>query len=311
MEGKALAFRQVSTTPTISVIMTNKNSARTLEKCLQSILAQKLLKATEIVIVDAGSSDASQDIIKRYADEGVRLIIEKDIPPGPGEVLAAQEAKGEFLAMTNPDAYVPPDWLELCYKRWLLGYDIVGGIKINGGDEYNFAWTTLPPKNSVEDIRLETGLTTMNMFIKKSKLFELPLTNILDSRDVEIALRAKSIGLKLLIDPNIKVIHDHPLKSVAGLFRKSAAYTTRHIKIVKGLNGRMMIGGRSGIGFSLSQIVSDFLLIEAVKTFSVSRPMMEKAGVKTNALRFVILRAVFNMGQFYGFFRGLVSLRED
>lgn len=297
--------------PSISVVMTNKNSARTLDKCIQCILGQTSLKPIEIVIVDAGSSDGSQEIMKKYKDEGVRMIIRPNIPPGPGETLAAKEAIGEFLAMTNPDAYVPENWLELSYKKWLLGYDIVGGIKINGGDEYNFAWTTMPPDHPLEEIQLESGLTTMSMFIKKSTLFALPMTNILDSRDVEIALKAKSIGLRFAICPEIKVVHDHPLKNIAGLFRKSASYTTRHINIVKGLNGKMMIGGKSGINFSLRQIIEDFLLIEAVKTYPVSRPMMMKAGIRVSMVRFVVLRAVFNMGQFYGFFRGLVSRKPE
>jgi glycosyltransferase involved in cell wall biosynthesis len=303
MEGNHIAFNQ----PTISVVMTNKNSARTLERCIESILDQTSVKAMEIVIVDADSKDGSQEIIRKYSDRGVRLIVRPNIPPGPGEMLAAQEAQGEFLATTNPDAYVPSDWLEKCYKRWQLGYDIVGGVKINGGDEYNFAWTTLPSEHPIETILPDMGLTTMSMFIKKSVLLNLPMTNILDSRDVELALRAKSFGIKLIIDPDIQVIHDHPLKSVVGLFRKSASYTTRHMNIVKGLNGRMMIGGKSGVGFSLSQIVSDFLLIEAVRTYFASIPMMEKAGIRINVVMFVALRAVFNMGQFYGFFRGLIG----
>ena len=285
--------------PKISVVMTNLNGGRTLERCILAALNQTL-KPIEVVIVDAGSTDISYEIAKKYEDRGVRWIVDVGCSPSKGEFLAEQEAKSDFLAVTNPDCYAMPDWLERAYSWWCKGYDVVGGIKINTGDLISFSWTAFPDDQPWETERPELGLTSMSTFATKKLLMELPIKGLLESRDVELALMAKRRGLKLIIDPKIMTLHDDPLKSAAKSFRKSASYATRHIKILKSL-------GSSGVAFSFRALMSDFLLINAPKTAILYRHLLERTGVKVSLFKFIYYRGVFKLGQLFGILKGVLS----
>jgi glycosyltransferase involved in cell wall biosynthesis len=62
--------------PKISVLMPAFNSERYIEQALQSILSQTFYDF-ELIIVNDGSTDRTQDIIKTYSDKRIRLSIVK------------------------------------------------------------------------------------------------------------------------------------------------------------------------------------------------------------------------------------------
>ena len=291
--------------------MTNFNSARTIGRCIESILSQSRLKPIELVIVDAASTDGSIDIIKRYEDRGVRLIVVPKIACSAGESMAQSLAVGEFIATTNPDVYVPHDWLEKSYAWWLKGYQVVGGIKINVGDVYNFAWTAFPDSKPWEEERNELGLSTMSIFTPKSVILGLlPPSSIFESRDVELALAAKRNGVKLIIDPNIRVLHDNPLFSARNSFKKSSSYIARHMQILRGSYGKVAFGSESGINLSIKNALSDFLLIDGVKTYYLYKDEVKSTGLDSGLFEFLFMRWIVKLGQVHGLLKGIMVRKQ-
>lgn len=96
--------------PTISVIVVAYEPGERLAACLDAVAAQTLAPA-EVLIVDNGSSDGSVAAARGRPELRV-------LSPGGntgfarGNNLAADEARGDWLALLNPDAYPAPDWLE-------------------------------------------------------------------------------------------------------------------------------------------------------------------------------------------------------
>lgn len=83
----------------VSFVIPTLNSARTLEQCLDAILAQKPRERFEIVIADAGSSDATVEIAKR---KGVDRIVSNPLKTGEaGKAVGIQAAQGEFIALVD------------------------------------------------------------------------------------------------------------------------------------------------------------------------------------------------------------------
>jgi N-acetylglucosaminyl-diphospho-decaprenol L-rhamnosyltransferase len=97
--------------PLVSVVIVSYQSGPTLARCLGALRAQSFTDF-EILLVDNASSDgapqeaAAADPTIRFLRPGANLGF------AAGNNLAAQEARGRWLVLLNPDAYARPDWLE-------------------------------------------------------------------------------------------------------------------------------------------------------------------------------------------------------
>lgn len=106
--------------PLISVLIVAFESGATLSRCLAALRAQTF-GDFEVLIVDNGSSDGAPQAAAK-ADPAIFLIeAGGNIGFAAGNNLAAGQARGQWLALLNPDAYADPDWLEqliAATRRW-------------------------------------------------------------------------------------------------------------------------------------------------------------------------------------------------
>lgn len=85
----------------ISVVLINFNEATLLNRCLNSI--KKF--ASEIVVIDLGSTDHSKDVYKEF---NVKVVKHDWVPyADPIRNFAINQAKGEWILMLDPDEQVP------------------------------------------------------------------------------------------------------------------------------------------------------------------------------------------------------------
>jgi glycosyltransferase involved in cell wall biosynthesis len=98
--------------PSISIVIPTYNSSRSLADCLSSIYAQQYPREKlEIIIIDAGSSDATQKIA---SSKGVDKILENPLKTGEaGKAVGIDAASGEIIALIDSDNILEgEDWLE-------------------------------------------------------------------------------------------------------------------------------------------------------------------------------------------------------
>ena len=95
-------------TPFVSVIIVNYNSGERLAKCLAHLHCQSD-QEFEIIVIDNASTDGSECAVSPPA----RLVqAGSNLGFALANNIAARDAKGEWLAFLNPDAYAAPDWIE-------------------------------------------------------------------------------------------------------------------------------------------------------------------------------------------------------
>ena len=102
----------------VSIILPIYNVAPYLEEALDSILNQTL-KEIEIIAVNDGSTDNSEDIIKKYQQKDSRIILFSQENQGQSVArnLALQHATGEYIYMMDSDDVLSsPDVLLICYE---------------------------------------------------------------------------------------------------------------------------------------------------------------------------------------------------
>lgn len=102
----------------VTVIMPCLNVARYIDKCMASVVNQTL-HDIEIIVVDAGSTDGTLEIIKKYAanDERIQLVNSPKKSYGYQLNLAASMAKGEYIGIVETDDYVEGNMYEVLYEN--------------------------------------------------------------------------------------------------------------------------------------------------------------------------------------------------
>jgi len=97
--------------PAVSVLMPAYNAARYLAKTLDSLFVQTFAD-WELIVVDDGSTDATPDILRSYADSNVRVIRQANGGEARARNTALDHATGEFIAFLDSDDLYTPNALQ-------------------------------------------------------------------------------------------------------------------------------------------------------------------------------------------------------
>jgi len=125
--------------PKISVIVCSFNGAKTLGDCLTSLDAIDY-PDFEIVLVDDGSKDNTQDVVKAWQAKrdperklpGFVSVVQANMGLSHARNAGAHAASGEILAYTDSDCMPEPDWLYYLVETLLSGdYAGVGGPNVS------------------------------------------------------------------------------------------------------------------------------------------------------------------------------------
>ena len=100
------------TPPGVTFVIPVRNGARWIPQVLESITAQRYTGAVEIIAIDDGSSDGSQGLLGRYAQEGrIRLLLSGGMGAAAAINLGIRTATHPLIAQVDQDVILDPDWL--------------------------------------------------------------------------------------------------------------------------------------------------------------------------------------------------------
>ena len=108
----------------VSVIVPSYNREKTIKRCLDSILNQSY-PASEIIVVDDGSTDKTLDILNREYLTEVTVIKQEHKGSQAARNLGIQAAKGEYIAFLDSDDEWLPDKLEIQVRELRKNPDAV------------------------------------------------------------------------------------------------------------------------------------------------------------------------------------------
>ena len=100
----------------VSLVVPIYNSSMYLNKCIDSLVNQTL-KDIEIILINDGSTDKSEKVIKEYKDKRIKYISKKNAGIGKTRNRGIKEATGEYIAFVDSDDYLNEHFCEYMYKK--------------------------------------------------------------------------------------------------------------------------------------------------------------------------------------------------
>lgn len=100
----------------VSIVVPVYNAEKYLKKCLDSLINQSL-KDIEIIIINDGSTDNSEEVIKNYQDKKIRYIYQANEGVGKTRNKAINIAKGKYIMFVDADDYVSNHFCETMYNK--------------------------------------------------------------------------------------------------------------------------------------------------------------------------------------------------
>lgn len=102
----------------VTLIIPAYNTEKYISKCLESILKQSY-QELEIIILDDGSLDKTNEICQKYVamDNRIILISKKNTGVSDTRNVGIQNARGKYVIFVDSDDYVTSDYVEVLVRK--------------------------------------------------------------------------------------------------------------------------------------------------------------------------------------------------
>ena len=201
--------------PELSIIIPVYNVEEYLDKCIESIFNQSF-KNFEIILVNDGSTDRSEDICNKYSkvDSRIKLISQKNLGVSVARNVALDIARGEYIGFVDLDDYIHYDMYNIMIETAIkTSSDMVicdyinifenyegKDIKINKVSIYNFTpheilnklfvkgkfdvvpWNKLYKKSLFCNLRFKVNRVNKDEFLIHEIIYKCKKISIIDSK---------------------------------------------------------------------------------------------------------------------------------
>lgn len=194
----------------LTIVVPVYNVEKYLDKCLKSVInaiPSKIKKKTELLIVNDGSTDNSEQIVKQYVEKYKDLIVyinQKNGGLGHVRNVALEKAKGKYIASIDSDDTINKKFFKTCLKDLENDVDVVIYDWLIKTDKMTYPLPAIE-KNIFDKINKYEALlyssyvpSTCNKIFKKSLFDELNINYVEDkfedlSANPFILLRTETI----------------------------------------------------------------------------------------------------------------------
>jgi GT2 family glycosyltransferase len=251
----------------ITIVVCTRNRREPLSRLLRSIEAQEMPEdvRVDVLVVDNGSSDGTEEMIGEYAKKSVltiRYVREDRIGVAAARNRGVREAAGEWIAFIDDDETAGPGWLGALFEAAKTsGADIAGGrlslavppetdARITGTARKHLDETA--PPGRIMRLFTYTGPGSGNVLIRKSVFDRIGLfdeTLPVRGEDQDLFRRAEKAGIQMVRTERALVFHHLPperltfdtLLTVARTNGRSLAYFDRRYRGLTATLGIMLL----------------------------------------------------------------------
>lgn len=160
----------------VIVVIVTYNPLQWIQKCLNSLCGSSI--PVQICVIDNGSTDGSQEIIKTDYPQVELIQSETNLGFGPANNIGIKKAydnDADFVFLLNQDAWVESDTIEklISAQQNELEYGIVSPMHLNGkGDKLDFNFSNYIIPFQCKDLYSDIYLNKI-----KSRIYQVEFVN--------------------------------------------------------------------------------------------------------------------------------------
>jgi glycosyltransferase involved in cell wall biosynthesis len=210
----------------ISIIIPTFNSAKVLQKCIESLTNQTINGETyEVIVVDDGSTDETKEVVARYP---VRYIYQNNSGPAVARNNGVNHAQGEIILFTDADCEPQSNWIEEMIKPMdnpqVIG--LKGAYKTRQKEliarlvqiEYEHKYERMNKFKYIDFIDTYSAGYRKDIFLRYGGFDErYPKASV---EDQEFSFRLSHDGYKMVFNPDAIVYHRHSARLMDYLRKK-------------------------------------------------------------------------------------------
>jgi len=213
--------------PEFSVVIPTHNRLEVLSEVLQALEFQLAPPSFEIVVVDDGSTDGTDDWLRsRSFRVPLRSILQKNHGPAAARNTGVAAASGRWVAFLGDDTVPSAGWLAahreahrsrgedshlavIGYTGWHSRMRLNPFLRYINEYGLQFGYALIHDKEDVPFNFLYTSNLSMPRDLLLAEPFDLRFPYAA-WEDIELAYRLRRRGLRLVYEPAATVAHDHP-----------------------------------------------------------------------------------------------------
>ena len=291
--------------PMASIIVLNWNGLKDTMECIES-LENLTYPNYEIILVDNGSTDGSQEAVKERFPEVVLVQNETNLGFAAGLGQGIKYASAEYIAFLNNDTVVDRRWLDELIRPFLTTKDEIGATSSTimsygdreevqyGGDSRLNIFGQTRASNKVERGIKETGTISGASFMMKREVIDgleefLCPEYFAYFEEIDLSWRLVNRGYKLIYSPGSVVYHKGGMTSrkISDRMRINDV-RNKYLTFYRNLpNSRLLLAYPLLLFFDLASILVLVFYARRTKNARLRfRGMVEFFGVKKKVRRY-------------------------
>ena len=213
----------------ISFVIPVFNRPNEIDELLNSFCLQKESKDFEIVIIEDGSSNKCDKIIKNYKNLNISYYYKDNSGPGDSRNFGMNKAKGGYFIILDSDVILPENYCTILIDNLSKNFsDCFGGVDDSHSSFNNFqkavsfSMTSLITTGHVRGGSRSKNFQprSFNMGISKEAFLKSGgFGKIHPGEDPDLSIRLKKAGFRTVLYDNLKVFHKRRV-SIKSFFKQ-------------------------------------------------------------------------------------------
>ncbi|HTY44719.1 MAG TPA: glycosyltransferase [Patescibacteria group bacterium] len=207
--------REEKMMPRVSIVIPAFNAARTIASAIEGCLAQDYPSdKLEVIIVDDGSRDGTQEIARAYP---VIYLRQENAGPARARNLGWQKAQGQIVCFTDADCIPEKGWVTALVRHYTSdGIGAVGG-SYGIANVRNILADCIHQEILYRHARMPVrvrALGSYNLSVRKDILRQVggfdESYRMASGEDNDLSYKIHQAGYSLVFDKDVRVRHYHP-----------------------------------------------------------------------------------------------------